>query len=660
MYSNITLNSLSHYLDLRFELRVHYILHLYQIFVINDCRPAELCCIKVFIIVKMASSSLNSQNREPAVQPQPSQSDTPTTINPISNVYEGANGAGPVAQEQQQLSQSPALCRILDYATGPVPEIAAGTTGTRTTYATLGIEDTPPPMEGIGLVALSIEAAAAATIATESRGGSFSPPAINLAHPSHLQEYNDDVGYDSDEGPFLDAIEEEGIQDFEEDAAGEAEVEEGMQQSILEETVNAATSGNADDTASRIVIIPNDKIDKLKVQELKDELGKRGLNKKGRKTELLERLKQAMTDQVPLMSVQAQEASMKDDLSGFPPTARWRTLETQTEEVPEPHNRFPGARAPTVPEEDALHVPVKHNFSETFDREPFTGTHKVSLRHKNGKYKRRTNGKIDTAHQIRTKGLANPLFLKKKCLEAHSTPVEYFEAFLPVTRKMDDLPDTKCSIERWCNYTNFKAMLLFAGQPGYPYPDFKPFSVDEIKRHFALYIFNGLSPSPRVEMKFSSQEVDPLNGNDFIYRSFGPNAERRHRHFKAFFSMQDPRYAEPSRKLRPNHKIDLLLNHMNKVSQSAWLLGSVVSVDEQTIGFQGHHKDKLRITYKAEGDGFQCDAMCQDGFTFAFYFRNQPAPKKWLDQKLSPLHSRVMWLFDCLQDEHHRCAMDNL
>jgi hypothetical protein len=77
-----------------------------------------------------------------------------------------------------------------------------------------------------------------------------------------------------------------------------------------------------------------------------------------------------MTDRVPLMLVQAQEVSMKDDLSGYHPSARWQTLETQTEEVPEPNNRFPGARAPTVPEEDALHVPVKHNLSETFDRNP--------------------------------------------------------------------------------------------------------------------------------------------------------------------------------------------------------------------------------------------------------------------------------------------------
>ena len=31
--------------------------------------------------------------------------------------------------------------------------------------------------------------------------------------------------------------------------------------------------------------------------------------------------------------------------------------------------------------------------------------------------------------------------------------------------------------------------------------------------------------------------------------------------------------------------------------------------DEQTLGFQGQHADKLRITHKGEGDGFQCDAL---------------------------------------------------
>ena len=34
-------------------------------------------------------------------------------------------------------------------------------------------------------------------------------------------------------------------------------------------------------------------------------------------------------------------------------------------------------------------------------------------------------------------------------------------------------------------------------------------------------------------------------------------------------------------------------------------LGRDISGDEPTIGFQGRHADMLRITYKAEGDGFQ-------------------------------------------------------
>ena len=57
-----------------------------------------------------------------------------------------------------------------------------------------------------------------------------------------------------------------------------------------------------------------------------------------------------------------------------------------------------------------------------------------------------------------------------------------------------------------------------------------------------------------------------------------------------------------------------------------------------TIGLQGKRRDKKRITYKTAGDGFQCDALCESGFTYQFYFRNDPAPPKYLKKKLSPLH----------------------
>ena len=76
--------------------------------------------------------------------------------------------------------------------------------------------------------------------------------------------------------------------------------------------------------------------------------------------------------------------------------------------------------------------------------------------------------------------------------------------------------------------------------------------------------------------------------------------------------------------------------------------------------FKGHHRDKLRITFKKEGDGFMADALCDDGYCYQIYFRNDPAPTKYLRMGLSPLLARTMFLFDALRDEYHRCGMDNL
>jgi hypothetical protein len=181
-----------------------------------------------------------------------------------------------------------------------------------------------------------------------------------------------------------------------------------------------------------------------------------------------------------------------------------------------------------------------------------------------------------------------------------------------------------------------------AGQRGFLYPDFTPFLVKEIEMFLGLYIFNGLTPSPHVELKFKSEKEDLVQGNDFIAVMFGSNDVRRLKQFKAFFSVQNPMISPPSRKTNPNFKVDAFLSWIRTVAVTAWTLGKTFSINEQTIGFQGKHKDKLQITYKKGGDGFQCGALCHDGFTYSFYFRNHPAKKKYINEGLSPLHSRVM------------------
>ena len=50
--------------------------------------------------------------------------------------------------------------------------------------------------------------------------------------------------------------------------------------------------------------------------------------------------------------------------------------------------------------------------------------------------------------------------------------------------------------------------------------------------------------------------------------------------------------------------------------------------------------------------------MCDDGFTYAFYFRNEPPPEKY--PHLGGLHARCMALFDLLDDECHEVGVGNL
>ena len=55
-----------------------------------------------------------------------------------------------------------------------------------------------------------------------------------------------------------------------------------------------------------------------------------------------------------------------------------------------------------------------------------------------------------------------------------------------------------------------------------------------------------------------------------------------------------------------------MLKHAMIVCKKAMHIGKFISIDEQTIGFQGRHADKIRVTYKNAGGGFQADAICAD------------------------------------------------
>ena len=90
-------------------------------------------------------------------------------------------------------------------------------------------------------------------------------------------------------------------------------------------------------------------------------------------------------------------------------------------------------------------------------------------------------------------------------------------------------------------------------------------------------------------MKFHSPEVNPINGSQLVYDSFGPNAERRHRDFERYFVATNPLTPIPCQKTHPNHKLNKFFKHSMKVSKKYMFLGRFISGDEQTIGMLLSH-----------------------------------------------------------------------
>jgi hypothetical protein len=511
------------------------------------------------------------------------------------------------------------------------------------------------------------------TLATPPRNRSQpmpapSPRAINLAKGMKQNEANFEDGYDSDGeiGPHSFVVEEEGVQDYEEDDLPSGPT---LAQPPVLVAVQENPAEDPDVSSPQHIPIAEEALLVMKRADLIVELRSRGQVVGGTKGVLLDRLRLALKNKIPIGKKRGikkvenpKTGSTGNEVSGFAQGAYWKPL-VPSSVVEEPTNlAFKTAvRAPTVPADEADVVPVKHDFAEVFDRPIFSGTYEKVVTHRNGRVRLDKQGKERTQHLPRLIGGPNPAFVQKHNLSIKSHPADYAEVFIPYRLNPYNNRDAEHpSVQTWTRYTNAKAMMSQAGEGGAVYQDFKPFSMHEIRQHLGLYIFNGLNPSPRVELKFRPSTQDELHGSDFIHNSFGPRAERRHRMFKAFFAVQNPMIEPPPRKKKPNWKISPLIKWLNFLSPIAWILGRTFSVDEQTIGFQGNHVDKKRITYKAEGDGFQNDALCQDGWTHQVHFRNEPAPVKYLRAGLSPLHSRVVWLFDCVKDYWHVCGLDNL
>ena len=97
-------------------------------------------------------------------------------------------------------------------------------------------------------------------------------------------------------------------------------------------------------------------------------------------------------------------------------------------------------------------------------------------------------------------------------------------------------------------------------------------------------------------MKFKSNSVGPVQGKNFLHKTFCQTEVRQHKEFKPCFAFQDPWKPISTRKVYPNCKLYPFMKHILYVFHFEWLLGCTLSVYEQIIGFQGIHVDKMKIS----------------------------------------------------------------
>ena len=358
-------------------------------------------------------------------------------------------------------------------------------------------------------------------------------------------------GYDSDgqQGPFFDAVANE----------NNAEVDKDPMESEVDEATPAKKS-NTEIPPAMTPTLTEEEVKKMTLNQLREECRKRKLAVGGNKAALQGRLLGAVN--APVRT--DRETGQEERVPGcFAPTAKWRELKQNNQPVPEPINNSSHLRGLTVPEGEK--DPMKYDFSEVIDRPPFVAESKVIELNARGKVVLDRDKKPKYINETREKGRANLEWLRTNKLTQDSLPVKWFEALLPTQKKPGD-PSVMVTIDDWTRHTNLRAVLSNASNPGHLYPDWKPFTVNEIRNFIALYILQGLCPSPQVKQKFKPQHEAPINGNDLCHKIFGSNGDKRHKQFKTFFAIQDPKKDPPNRKDYPNWKVDPFLAWMQVVS----------------------------------------------------------------------------------------------
>ena len=296
------------------------------------------------------------------------------------------------------------------YGDEEVPPSSVTTDGAQVSINS-DVTDHAPSTPGISLPSLT----------PVTMGLPVTPPSRVLNMPSIALL---DQGYDSDMqmGPFV----ETGVTD-------EAFV--SMDEDVPEEVAQPLQVPEVVPETGSDPVLTSEMIDKMVVAELKVALDARGMSKIGLKAVLIERLKEAVKNAVPIVQDRPPEVADNSAGKDFDPGAYWKLLEPDGEEVDESIMNVDGVnfRAPTVPEAEHNvefdRRPKKKSYNITFDRLPFVCSVMLPIKRPNGGLKQKANGEYCYEKQSTTRTVPNLEFLFEKGINFDSHPADWFELF---------------------------------------------------------------------------------------------------------------------------------------------------------------------------------------------------------------------------------------
>jgi hypothetical protein len=190
------------------------------------------------------------------------------------------------------------------------------------------------------------------------------------------------------------------------------------------------------------------------------------------------------------------------------------------------------------------------------------------------------------------------------------------------------------------------------------YPGYKATTRINSLAH-SMLLLQGLSPVPdQRRMHSRSFAYKGHRGGDLLTRDEWIA-------WKACFHIshpgEAPRYG--TKEWDELHKVRPMLDaYLNACTANLKAAGRNFSIDEITIGFQGHHaRLKLRCgKFKRAGDGFQADAIVlEGGYVLFLVFRGDNTTPVF-EKEFSPLHNRCLLLLSKLLLDGHEGYWDNL